>query len=47
MHVQIINQISEFFEMQYHKKGLIDFFNFLDVDFKTDVKNFLVLDEYA
>ena len=30
MHVQMINQMAEFFEMQYHKKGLIDCFNFLD-----------------
>ena len=32
MHVQITNQIAEFFEMQYHKKGLIDCFNFLDAE---------------
>ena len=32
MHVQITNQIAEFFEMQYHKKGLIDYFNFLDAE---------------
>ena len=32
MHVLITNQIAEFFEMQYHKKGLIDCFNFLDVE---------------
>ena len=32
MHVQITNQIAEFFEMQCHKKGLIDCFNFLDVE---------------
>ena len=31
MHVQITNQMAEFFEMQYHKKGLINCFNFLDV----------------
>ena len=47
MHVEITNQTAEFFEMQYHKKGLIDCFNFLDVDFKKEFKNFLVLDEYA
>ena len=32
MHVQISNQITEFFEIQYHKKGLIDCFDFLDVE---------------
>ena len=32
MHIQITNQIAEFFEMQYHKKGLIDCFNFLDAE---------------
>ena len=32
MHVQITNQIAEFFEMQYYKKCLIDCFNFLYVE---------------
>ena len=49
MHVQITNQVAEFFEMQYHKKGLIDCFNFLDVErpSSTISKNFPVLGECA
>ena len=49
MHVQITNQIAEFFEMQYHKKGLIDCFNFLDVERPSSriSKNFPVLGECA
>ena len=47
MHVQITNQITEFFEMQYHKKGLIDCFDFLDVERPSSriSKNFPVLGE--
>ena len=49
MHVEITNQIAEFFEMQYHKKGLIDCFNFLDVERPSSriSKNFPVLGECA
>ena len=45
MHVQITNQIAKSFEMQYHKKGLIDCFNFLDVErpLSRISKNFPVL----
>ena len=49
MHIQITNQIAEFFEMQYHKKGSIDCFNFLDVErpLSRISKNFPVLGESA
>ena len=49
MHVQITNQIAEFFEMQYHKKGLIDCFKFLDVEIPSSsiFKNFPVFGECA
>ena len=49
MHVQINNQITEFFEIQYHKKGLIDCFNFLDVERPSSriSKNCPVLGECA
>ena len=49
MHVQITNQMAEFFEIQYHKKGLIDCFNFLDVERPSSriSKNFPVLGECA
>ena len=43
MRVQINNQIAEFFEMQYHKKGLTDCFNFLDVERPRISKKFPVL----
>ena len=47
MHVQIINQIAKVFEMQYHKKGLIDCFNVLDVERPSSKisKNFPALGE--
>ena len=49
MHIQITNQIAEFFEMQYHKKGLIDCFKFLDVEIPSSsiFKNFPVFGECA
>ena len=49
MHVQITNQTAEFFEMQYHKKSVIDCFNFLDLKrpLPRILKNFPVLGECA
>ena len=44
-HVQITNQIEEFFEIQHHKKKLIDCFIYTCK--KTFFKNFSVLDKVA
>ena len=48
-HFQISNQIAEFFEMQYHKKSLINCLNFLHVErpLSKISKNFLVLGKCA